>query len=226
MKIYLLSYAGGSSISYMSWRSYFKNHTLELLDYKGHGLREKETADSRLEDIAADIAEQIASTFNNEEFVVFGHSMGGMIAWLTTKVLTARYKIQPETLVVSACPAPVDFSIILPIQESEILEILRNYNHVSLQTLQSNYFRERVFPVIKHDFALVSQYRFDGNYECLSLPAYVCYGMQDELAPIETMRRWEEFTTKECQFLAFEGKHFYFNEPENRKKLCQLLDNL
>lgn len=209
----------------MSWRSYFVNNTLETPDYKGHGLRENEKPDNDIQSMAADIAEQIANSIDNEKFIVFGHSMGGIIAWYTSWLLYSEYKMQPEALCLSACPPPDDFSIVLPQNDYEILESLKVGSHANFKMLKSKYFKEHMLPIIRHDYQKILQYKFEGEIKRLSIPFYVFCGRKDELVSPDKVSQWRRFTSKDCYLRIFEGQHFYFDELNQRKRLCQFLDN-
>ena len=124
--IFVLSYAGGSSLSYLSWNSHFKKNIMISLDYKGHGLRYNEKLDSNILDMANDIAEQIFDISSKDKFVIFGHSMGGIVGWYTVHILNHRFGILPELLCISACKAPDFFKIKKHIITSE--NLLSNYN--------------------------------------------------------------------------------------------------
>ena len=224
MKIFLLSYAGGSSLSYISWKPYFVNSVPETLDYKGHGLRQNEKPDNSVEEMAVDIADQIARISENERFAIFGHSMGGLVAWHAAWVLLSKYRMKPERLCLSACPSPMDFSIKLPQNSDEILDRLVDSAHIRPDIMESDYFRKKIFPIIKHDYAVVSQQKRSEIIKRISIPLYVFFGLQDELVEEKAIRKWEQFTSKECKFFPFEGTHFYFNDLECKKYLCSILD--
>lgn len=226
VKIYLLSYAGGSSLSYISWKPYFIHCDLEILDYKGHGLRQNEIPDDSIESMAADIAEQIVKTAGNDHFIIFGHSMGGIIAWHAAWILISKYKICPDAICPSSCACPLDFSIRLPQSEYEIIDDLRKNGHASANMFQSKYFLQTVLPIIKHDYQKIFQYQFSGEVKKLSLPIYVFYGTEDELVPENKMTAWQKFSSTECRYFSFRGNHFYFEQDENKKKMCQILDSL
>lgn len=226
MKIYLLSYAGGSSLSYIDWNSYFVNHTLQILDYRGHGLRANENLDNNIEDMAADISEQIVRTFDGGKFVIFGHSMGGIIGWLATWTLLAEYGIQPEILCLSACPSPIDFPMMPLLNDDEILQSLKDRVRGNADMYQSSFFKERIFPAIKQDYKNLAQYKYNGEVGGLSIPFYAFYGTQDNLVKYESVRRWEQFSLDSFREYAFCGEHFYFDEFNNKQRLCHLLDSL
>ena len=97
--VFLLPFAGGSSLLYSQWK--LDHFLFRGIDYSGHGFRYQEPMAQSLEDLAEDVIQQIESV-RPEEFFLFGHSMGGLLAWLVAQKLEKK----PCGLFISACEPP------------------------------------------------------------------------------------------------------------------------
>lgn len=95
--LYTIPFAGGSSLSYLGWNKYL-NSDIELvnLDYSGHGKRIGEVLISNFDDVVWDILTQIKDSLNNRKFLIYGHSMGGMVAYYISRILQEKFQTIPE----------------------------------------------------------------------------------------------------------------------------------
>lgn len=234
--IFILPYAGGNSLTYLSWQKYIKNYKIYALDYKGHGLRIKEQLCSSIEEMAEDISEQIKEIIlkMNEKFVIFGHSLGGIIAWHTINILRKKYEISPEKLYISSCSTPIEFHKIIHFkisgeneeeQNKFLLKQLSSENHINKKIIENRYFKKVFLPIIKHDYLLIDAYCFDKSIEKIDFPIQVFYAKNDKLVKKKNILKWQDLTVNDCKFLEFPGNHFYFEDENNKERLCNILDS-
>ena len=235
--IFFLPYAGGTSLTYLSWQKYLENYDIYALDYKGHGLRKKEKLCTSIIEMAEDIAAKIKDIILEKkvEFILFGHSLGGLITWHVTEILEEKYKIIPEKICISACSSPVEFhkSIhfkILGETEEEkdkflIKEFLQNSN-INEKIIKSNYFQKSLLPIIKHNYYLINNYYFKNNIKEVNIPIYVFYAEEDKLVNKENILKWQSLTLNRFKAFEFQGNHYYLENENNKKILCELLKKL
>jgi medium-chain acyl-[acyl-carrier-protein] hydrolase len=221
--IYALSYAGGSSMSYVGW-DFPEGYRFCPLDYRGHGLRQNESPDHTVFEMAADMAEQIdchLSEHGNPDFAVFGHSMGGMTAWYTFRLLKEKYLRRPKCLFISGVADPKVF----PARcgelgsEEKVWEYLESTGRIPERVLHSQVFRRYFLPVILHDFRLMGKFRCMEKEEPVEEPICAFAGRQDELFSPEEVGQWELYTLNQFTMEVLEGSHFFLNEEENRKRM-------
>lgn len=235
--IIFLPYAGGSSLTYLSWQKYLYNYDIYALDYKGHGLRIKESLCSSVIEMAEDIALKIKELIFKERrnFIIFGHSLGGLITWHTTKILEEKYKIFPEKICISACSSPEEFqkSIHFKIQgetieeENQFLieEFLKNGN-INEKIINSSYFKKILLPIIKHDYILINNYRYEEIIKSINIPIYAFYAKDDELVKKENILKWKHLTSNKFRLFEFSGNHYYLEKNSNKEEICNLLKKI
>lgn len=108
MKIICLPYAGGSGLTYSKWKKYLEPRVeLVTIEYSGRGRRYKEGLidgfDANLDDVLNRIIPEI-----DNEYVIFGHSMGAIYAFEVVSEIEKRGLLPPRLLIVSGAMAPYE----------------------------------------------------------------------------------------------------------------------
>ena len=83
MKLFCISQAGGSSFSYSPWQKMVPNGIeLQPLDISGHGMKLNKQLNKNIYENASELANDIfKSITKNEEYAIFGHSLGAILAY-------------------------------------------------------------------------------------------------------------------------------------------------
>ena len=82
VKLFCIPYAGGSATVYYKWNNYLKNN-IELIpvELSGHGARFNEKLHTNMKSMIEDIYNNIKDKLNDGPYMIFGHSMGALIAY-------------------------------------------------------------------------------------------------------------------------------------------------
>ena len=82
VKVYCLPYAGGSASIYFDWkRKYGAVAEIIPIEYSGHGSLYGEPLYETADEVADDICRRICNE-NPQNYILYGHSMGSVIALL------------------------------------------------------------------------------------------------------------------------------------------------
>jgi pimeloyl-ACP methyl ester carboxylesterase len=181
-KILFIHGAGGTKSKWRTIKDYPEISNYEAIDLPGHGDNEFNLITS-IQDYAAYVDQSI-----QEDTIVVGHSMGGLIAL----ELAARNKcVKGIVLAASFYELPVHPKILDSLANGEFPESLFNasYNrNVSQQLLQEEKEELNLVPIeVTHaDFKACSNYK-EGNeiLANLQIPVYAILGKQDKLLPKE-----------------------------------------
>lgn len=223
--LFALSYAGGSALSYSSWKNCFVNKKFVALDYAGHGTRmaaAKMPGD--IMEMSEDIISQVSNYLNGEQFSIFGHSMGGLVAWHTLGGLQRR-GLWPQKMYISACAAPNRISDIKRNDDDdEIIYALQNEGHLTDEMAKTPFFLKNILPIIRNDYKVLKEYTCEEKIVKEDLPLYLFYGDLDTQNPIEVMLPWKEFVVNEPLITKFAGGHFFFDNKKEMLKLCAIMD--
>ena len=106
LRLFCFPYAGGGPHTFASWRTAFPAwvgvHSVQL---PGRGRRLAEPLLDRVELLVAPIADAIRA-MDDRPYVLFGHSMGALLAFETARALRKMGCAGPARLIVSAYGAP------------------------------------------------------------------------------------------------------------------------
>lgn len=157
----------------------------------------------------------------DEPFAVYGHSMGGIVAYEVLIELQKRYELSPTLFLPSSVVAPFIFERLKytsPIYElndrmedSEIRQILQA-SQVILP--KSSGIKPLSDKELRNDIKLVKQYTFQHQQQKLRCPVYALQANNDILVkdPIG-VSLWEQCTSEDFNFKEIEGSHLYFMNP-------------
>ena len=229
MKLYLLPYAGSGAMVYNQWK--IEGIECVPIEYSGHGFRYQEPLLDNEADIIDDIMKQIDFT---EPYAIFGHSMGGLLTWLTVKCLACcRTLSLPERIFISACEPPNRLNLERYKEFSKpeaVIQYVRDYKRISDQRINTRVFKEVLLPVIQNDFHFLEKYDYKVNgaincggignvaasdVESIDIPAVVIYSGDDTLMSYEFMEEWMMFCT-DIKFFEVSGDHFYIEDDKER----------
>ena len=225
-ELYMLPYAGGSSLSYSRW-CFDERVKVVSLDYRGHGTRMKEELDKNFEDVVQDIYEQICTQSEEQNISIFGHSMGSLVAWEVAERLKED-GIGLKSLFVSACVPPHKFDFQyynLLVTEEGLIEFLRKENRIRENQLRSTIFKDIVCPASINDYRLLSLYRKKA-WQKINCPIICLYGLQDEMINTKDMKYWSEYTDNKCELREFQGSHYYIEDARNLTEIEQIVSEL
>lgn len=225
-ELYLLPYAGGTSFSYSRWR-FDEGIDVHLIDYKGHGSRLKETLDSSFENLVDDVTKMILNQTDGKDVNIFGHSMGGLVAWDIVNNLR-RKGISCRNLIVSACVPPHLFNFeqykVLA-TENGLLNFLKQEQRLSEKQIDSKMFREVVCPASINDYRLLTLYRRT-KWEKADIQIACLYGNRDSMIDIQLIDKWHDYSSICFKMFEFDGDHYYIEDQRNISKLEIVINNL
>lgn len=176
-----------------------------------------------------DLTESIKVLFD-KPVVVWGHSMGGIIAFEVLHRLETLYSISAKQFIVSSSAAPRVFERLK--FSAPFYEIEESMSTSSIETeLISNHYvvpKESGLPVISpealmNDVRLCKTYTFD-NTKIINTPIYMVQASNDILIrDPAVIVQWQELTTSRCRYEEVEGTHLFFIRPQ--QGFVDLLNN-
>jgi medium-chain acyl-[acyl-carrier-protein] hydrolase len=213
VEVVCLPFAGGGRRSYASWtRLLPPTIQAETLDLPGRETRFSEDPCNTIECLIDDLAPRLGTSSVK---VIFGHSMGALVAFELTRALEAR-RASPRCLVVSGMMPPrlvrVERRMHLEPDEE-----LRNWL-LSLGGLEDampwmDDLWDAMSRTIRADISIVENYRYRAGPP-LHVPI-IAYGSFGDGLTDEALAPWLDETRGSFESRCFHGGHFYFSEwPE------------
>ena len=227
--LFCLPYAGGSAGVFHDWSTALKGVAVVCpLEYAGRGRRFRENFRSTIEETAEDICDQIRSKQENE-YILFGYSMGCLVALESVFELKRRSMPLPKALIVAAtCPPHLmdrdrHLSGLSP---NELMKEISSFGQMD-EVPEGSELYEIVSRILYADVQMFSNYHRDHS-EKLSLPILALAGKDDTQAPPEDMKEWCHYTTGPFTFRAAGGGHFFAfqNDPEVYRMISDYLNSL
>ena len=218
MRLFLLPYAGGSSLSFAKWK--LDGVNIVPIDYGGHGFRYKEPLASDAEEMVDDVIIQMSLDEVNDDYMIFGHSMGGLAAWLVTEKLTEMQEKLPKKVFISAMEPPEEldgqsFKWLLDQENSD--QFMLKYERVSERVLHSKRFRERFMPAIHNDYRLLSEWKYQIKHR-VDVPLVIISSPEDSLMRYDVMEKWSEYSS-DVKYYNMKGDHFYIDQFEDIREI-------
>lgn len=188
------------------------------IEYAGHAGRFIEDYFKSIEEAAEDISETIIKQ-HQDEYVIYGHSMGCSVALETAFILQRKKAPLPKAIIVAANRPPhLRYKGIQlgNMAKDELLEFIISRGQFDDEILESEEFLEIVSDILYSDVQILSKYKRHYEEGTLDIPILALAGDGDEDTPSSDMQEWEKYTTGDFQFRMFHGGHFFaFNENED-----------
>jgi surfactin synthase thioesterase subunit len=216
--LYFFPHAGGSPGEYIRWSDDLPGAQVWAVQLPGHGSRVREHPFTRMGPLVEAVVEAV--TFDSP-CALFGHSLGGLIAYEVARALRDRGQ-EPQRLFVSSCPPPHERRggtqlHLLP--DADLLaEIERRWGGLPPQVHADQGLREMVLASHRADLELFETYQ-PGPAEPLTCPLTVIAGDQerDRL----DLGGWRRYTRGPFAQQVMPGHHFYFRQQ--RQGLMRLV---
>jgi medium-chain acyl-[acyl-carrier-protein] hydrolase len=212
LRVFCLPYAGGGTHAYAEWATAVGSD-VELCPVLLPGREERldEPAISTMDEMVPALATGLAPLLDLP-FVLFGHSMGGMIAFALARHL-AEQASAPTHLFLSAC-SPLrrpEHTHKHRLPDLEFVEELRVMNGTPPEFFEHEELLELILPKMRADFTLSETYGVEEDVR-LAIPITAFAGDKDDLAPPTQVENWREHTTARFSLHVMPGDHFFLND--------------
>ncbi|MFE7722361.1 thioesterase II family protein [Nocardia rhizosphaerihabitans] len=213
VRLVCFAHSGGNPRMYQNWVDKLAPE-IELwwVTLPGRGQRWREHHADRWEPLIDDITAALVAHVP-WPMALFGHSLGGLIAFDVARRLTEE-QAPPNYLFVSARAHPRrEFALDLPEDDIDLLRLVDTvYAGVPAQILESPELAKHFAPTLRADLALGADYRYRPGR--LTTPITALGGVDDPTTPAEELDAWRDCTTAATQWRQFPGGHFYLEQSE------------
>lgn len=217
MKLFCLPFAGGSAMYYYDWKKKLApNFEVIPIELKGRGVRFNEKFDTSFQEIIEDVYSQVIS-YELDKFMIFGHSMGGMLAFEVFYRLLTNNKTLPKRLFLSGCRPPhlLNISKIIPdenLSNDCYIKEIAQLGGVSQELIENSELIDLIVPIIKNDFSNLCSYCLSNDI-ILNVPVSILSGVEDEISEAE-LYEWVMYSSSSMDFQFFSGNHFFITTEQ------------
>ncbi|WP_433527966.1 thioesterase II family protein [Micromonospora sp. CA-263727] len=211
-RLVCLPYAGGAAAVYRAWGQLAPSHVEVCpVELPGRGVRMGEEPYRRLTPLVRALADALEPLLDRP-YALFGHSMGGLLAFELARLLRRRGRPGPSHLFVSAAPAPDrrHEPTVHDASDAEVKAHLRALNGTPPEVLENEELMALALPIIRADFAVLETYEFIDEPP-LDTPLTVFGGTADRTVRPAELAGWRDHaTTVDLRMLP--GDHFFIDE--------------
>lgn len=222
-QLFMLHFAGGNCYSYDFIKPHLGRFEVVPIELPGRGKRMREKLLKDFDLAASDLFKEFTSRLRSSQFVIYGHSMGSLLA-LRLAGLLEKDNIHPAALIVSgsAGPAIKDFD---PdkcrhlMQRDDFVRELKIIGGIADEFFENvelfNYYE----PILRADFE-ISEKNNMANESAVNVPIYAMMGSLEE--KVDEISNWSNFTRSTFAYEIMEGGHFFIHKhPE---KVAGMID--
>jgi surfactin synthase thioesterase subunit len=209
-------HAGGGAGAYLSWLR-LAPPDVEIYAVRLPG-RESRLAEPVHTEPSAAIAEAVdvvrPLATGDVPWALYGHSMGGILAYEVYQELTGQGAPEPVFLAIGATPAPRRHAgnpTRLPAGhgEQDLMNILRDYAGTPPEVFDNPEFLQLVLRVLEADFTLFDSYRPQLPPKQVRCPLLAFGGAHDAVVPADDVAAWKECAAGPFDYQLLDSGHFF-----------------
>lgn len=184
--------------------------------------------ESRIDECPADslshAARVVARAYIEREprsrpLVLFGHSMGGVLAFEVARQLMELGR-EPAALVFTASepPGPPRKA---NLGRKELTALLLAYGAENQDLVGHGELSDSLLPIVEGDIMLLRQHKLQPDGLALDVPAWLFSGSRDEVVPKRSVERWADHFSAGVSLAELPGgHHFPFRESREAVLAC------
>ncbi|WP_189259928.1 thioesterase II family protein [Lentzea flava] len=203
-------HSGGSANAFRDWTTAMPPEVeLVAVQYPGRGDR---LGEELVDDVAALAGHAVRELLSlpSSEFVLFGHSLGAMVAY-ETAVLLRDMGQEPVRLHVSSCLPPGDMMNrdlhLAP--DNEFWAVLCELGGIDQGIAENAELRNILAPALRSDLRAHATYRPSAETKPLACPVSCYHGQGDPLVDEARLPEWATVTTGGFRLRVRPGGHFH-----------------
>ncbi|MFE5328115.1 thioesterase II family protein [Embleya sp. NPDC056575] len=215
LRLYCLPYAGAGASAFRDWPAALDalgSFEVAPIQYPGRETRLREPPHIDIDAMAAAVAASI-----DRPYAVFGHSIGGRLAFELCRRLRDLDAPPPVRLFASGCPAPQYPPAAIrdsDLPDDEFIARIEGMGSLPAEVVADPELRELVLPVLRSDFAMVDDYIYLARPP-LPHPVSAFVGDADPEATEATAAGWREQTTADFALHVLPGDHFFLHSARS-----------
>lgn len=181
------------------------------IEYPGHGLRSKEPLCENMHELAEDMVSMMKLKGDlDRPYSLLGYSMGTIVALAVYELLAKRGYRKPQNMFLAA-HFPSSNSEYLRFKdagmEKRVQEYVLEFGGIPNKVQNNATFWRVYLPIYQADFYAIGTYCFTDKKAAIDVPVVIFYAEDD--TPYARMVKWKDYFGKECNFVCYNGNHFF-----------------
>ncbi|MBX7096397.1 MAG: alpha/beta fold hydrolase [Myxococcaceae bacterium] len=223
-RLFCLPHSGGGASYFRPWQAHFGARVeVWAAQPPGRESRFREPAFESYVPYVASLLEAMRPHLDLP-FAVFGHSLGGGVAFELCRALRANGLRQPEHLFVSAHAAPelrpADMHL-ADLAEPEFVAAIREMGGTPPEVFEHPELLQMLVGVLRSDYRLFASYQYTPEAP-LTVPITAVGGEADRSVTRQDLEAWRPHSERFTGARLFTGGHFFL--AEHRAALLQMIE--
>ncbi|WP_171982208.1 thioesterase II family protein [Aquaspirillum sp. LM1] len=214
LRVVCLPHAGGSASFFRRWAAELPT-SVELLavQYPGREERLNEPMYQHMADLVGALTFALAAHpgLRHTPYVLFGHSMGGAVAYELSRQLRREGLPQPAHLLLSACESPARHQggRLHHQADAALLAEITRLGSSQLDWAAHPELAQLVLPAMRNDYQVIETWQADPLHPQLDIPIDVLVGSDDPELSEADAQDWLRYTSRSFRLSRYPGAHFY-----------------
>lgn len=216
LRLFCFAYAGGGASAFAAFaRALPPSVEIISVQLPGREGRFHEAPLTQLPEVMDGVSRALGDCLD-KPYLLFGHSLGALIAFELTRMFVAHARPLPAALIVSGKRAPQMPSrrrALSRLPDDEFIQEIANYKGTPASVLENRELMELVLPRLRADARLFDdyQYRASGPLPC---PIVAFGGTDDPHVNLDELDGWRDLTHA-FSSRVFEGDHFFIHANQD-----------
>lgn len=207
------------------WKKYLNpSIQLEPIKLKARGKRIGEIFYRTLEEAVEDIFQNIKDTIIENDYAIYGHSMGSLLAYeLYYKITSQKLRI-PKHIFFSGYKSPNikrKEKQIHQLPDDEFMKEVIELGGTPEELVKSEEMLKLFLPVLRNDFRIIENYIYKEKKDKIQCDITILNGKKDDIT-LEEILAWKNHGDKGFKVYNFEGNHFFINN--NVKNITNIIN--
>lgn len=211
-------YAGGGAGVYRGWDAPAADRLAIVAgQLPGRERRYREPLHRRMEPLVEGLVDDLVAgggAVFDGPYAVFGHSMGGLVAFELARTVRRRGLPGPVLVVASGVEAP-DWPPSEPplhlLDDAAFTERIREMGGTPQEVLDNPELMRVVLPILRADCEVCETYA-PAAEPPLDCPILAFDGDRDDLTDTDGVEHWRHHTSGRFRRVTYEGEHFFFRD--------------
>ncbi|MFG3107071.1 thioesterase II family protein [Streptomyces tendae] len=212
VRLFCLPYAGGSARAYRRWSGALgPRFPVTAVELPGHGRRIREPVHSSADTLVDLLVSELGGPMGAQPYALFGHSMGGRLAFQLAHECVRRGLPRPVRLFLSAARPPEPEPprpTLHDLPDAALLAALGALGGAPAEALAHPELMDVMLPVLRADLRLAETWSFSPAGP-LDIPVSLCSAPADPLASRAVVERWRDFFSAQVRHRGYHGGHFF-----------------
>jgi len=207
-----LPFAGGNKYSYRGFEEKAPSFIqIVSLNYPGRSNRANEPLLTDIKGVVKDTFRQLKDLINGQDYALYGHSMGALVAILSAREISRHLLKLPLRLFVTGTIAPAartgQEEKFHYLDKKEFLDKIISFEGLPQEIIQDQELLDYYEPILRADFTATESYRYQ-EASPLDIPLTVINGTDEDIKN-EDVQLWQKETKRVVDFMQMPGKHFF-----------------